>query len=114
MHHSDSIKDYENKLEDTAIRGMASHAILVDGQTDETDEVLRKAISKKNEDPSCNFPEGKLTENDAGEIKIEIGSDQGKVVVNFGKPIAWLGLDPKQARALAESLRKQSYLIKGK
>ena len=55
------------------------------------------------------FPEGKLTDSDEGEIKLAVGASQGKVVIDFGTQVTWIGFTPKQARELAESIRKQSY-----
>lgn len=52
------------------------------------------------------FPHGKLNEQDEGAIKMAIGYDQSKgvVMVNFGKPVAWFGLPPPEARELARLL----------
>lgn len=50
------------------------------------------------------FPEGKLSAHDEGEIRFAIGHQRGKVVLEFGKPVAWVGMDPNQAIALASSL----------
>lgn len=55
-----------------------------------------------------NYPDGKLTSNDEGEIAFAVGVYHGKVVVNFGKPIASLGMTPKQARDFALLLRKRA------
>lgn len=62
--------------------------------------------------PTGRFPGGKLTPNDEGEIKVGIGKLKGKVVVNFGKPIASLGFSVEQARDVALALRQQADLIK--
>jgi hypothetical protein len=51
------------------------------------------------------FPDGKLTVNDEGELALQIGALKGRVVMEFGKPIASLGLTPEQARDLARLLR---------
>jgi hypothetical protein len=56
-----------------------------------------------------NFPQGKLNPEDEGEIKVGVLVQDGKVILAFGKPIAWMGMDPPQARALAEALRQRSY-----
>lgn len=52
------------------------------------------------------FPEGKLTEHDEGEIAFGVTHDPatGKVVMAFGKPVAWIGMSAAQARALGRSL----------
>jgi hypothetical protein len=47
------------------------------------------------------FPQGKLTPYDQGEIKMAIGVEQNKVVIHFGKEVAWIGFDRKQAIELA-------------
>ena len=54
------------------------------------------------------FPEGKLTEHDEGEIQFAIAHKDGKVLIQFGKPVAWLGMTPGQAKDLAESLTKHA------
>ena len=52
------------------------------------------------------FPEGKLTDADGGEIKFQIGYTQGKVIMDFGNPTAWVGMTPRQAKELAHTLVK--------
>ena len=47
------------------------------------------------------FPGGKLTESDKGEIKFAISFQDGKVILNFGDPVAWIGMDKAQAKDLA-------------
>ena len=51
--------------------------------------------------PTGRFPGGKLTENDEGEIAFAVGVLKEKVVVNFGAPIASLGMSPDEAEKLA-------------
>ena len=50
------------------------------------------------------FPEGKLTKHDEGEIRIAVGHADEKVLIDFGKPVAWIGFNARQAREVAESL----------
>lgn len=57
--------------------------------------------------PTGRYPEGKLTKNDEGEIKIGIVAYKGKVVINFGKPIVSLGMNVQQTRALISMLRRR-------
>jgi hypothetical protein len=69
----------------------------------------RKALAPyETPGPTGKFPQGKLTPTDEGEIKIAIGSVDGKVVVDFGKPVAWIGFDPERARAVADALLKHA------
>lgn len=57
-------------------------------------------------------PQGKLVQDDEGEIQIAVGHADGKVVVEFGKSIAWIGFSPDQALDLAQSIRAHALNIK--
>lgn len=59
------------------------------------------------------FPQGKVNEQDEGELKMAVGVDlkAGIVGVHFGKEIAWLGLDAKTARDLGKSLIYNAALL---
>lgn len=52
------------------------------------------------------FPGGKLNSDDEGELKMGLSHDprQQVVVLNFGKPVEWIGLPPVLARELANGL----------
>lgn len=54
--------------------------------------------------PTGQFPEGKLTQHDEGEIKIGITTHQGKVIIDFGTQVTWIGFTPELAEQLAQSL----------
>ena len=56
--------------------------------------------------PTGEFPEGKLTDQDEGEIKFAVGYTDGKVVIDFGGPVAWVGMSRDQAKELARSILK--------
>lgn len=65
--------------------------------------------------PTGQFPEGKLGDDDEGEIRIAIGNQNGKVVISFGGPVAWIGFTAAQAREIAETLIKHAeYVEHGK
>ena len=57
------------------------------------------------------FPEGKLTDQDEGEIMFRIGHLNGKVVLDFGQQVAWVGMSPDQAKDLARMLMKHTNLV---
>ena len=45
---------------------------------------------------------------DEGEIAIAIGVEEtGNVIINFGKPVAWLGLPAEQAIEMGRTLIKR-------
>jgi hypothetical protein len=58
------------------------------------------------------FPEGKLNEDDKGEIKMIIGIDQGKVIIHFGNiPISWIAMTKDQALAMGRMLFEKADLL---
>jgi hypothetical protein len=54
------------------------------------------------------FPEGKIHGSDEGQVRFAIAHDKGKVIIQFGKPIAWFAMGPEQARELADTLTKHA------
>jgi hypothetical protein len=58
--------------------------------------------------PTGKFPQGKLTPEDEGEIQIAITDYNGKVVMDFGKPITWIGFTPDQAGEIADNLLRHA------
>ena len=51
-----------------------------------------------------NFPQGKSSPEDEGELVIGIGIKDGIIRLEFGKPTAWIGFGPSEARTLAAKL----------
>lgn len=47
------------------------------------------------------YPHGMLHKTDEGSLQFAVGAKDGKVVVDFGSPVAWFGLTPQQAMDLA-------------
>ena len=58
------------------------------------------------------FPDGKISEQDEGELQMGIANDGKLVHVNFGKPVAWFAVPPDVALALASQLTKHAMEIK--
>lgn len=50
------------------------------------------------------FPRGKLNANDEGALRMAVYTKDRTVMVDFGKKVAWLGLDADTAERLANSL----------
>lgn len=50
------------------------------------------------------FPQGKLRQDDEGELRFGVAVAGSKVVVNFGKPVAWLGMDADLAETFGHML----------
>lgn len=69
---------------------------------------MQDEIEKLELGPTGQFPDGKLADCDEGEIQIAVTVLQGKVVINFGKPIAFIGFTTEQADDIADLLRKHA------
>jgi hypothetical protein len=54
------------------------------------------------------FPEGKLAPEDEGEIRFGVTVKDGKVVIAFGKPVAWIGMTVAQARELGQLILERA------
>ena len=52
------------------------------------------------------YPEGKLREDDEGEISIGITVYEGKVIMDFGDDMGWVGFTPEQSRHIASTLQR--------
>lgn len=50
------------------------------------------------------FSDGKITDNDEGEIVIGITEKDGRIIMKFGKQIEWIGFTKQQALDIAVSL----------
>lgn len=50
------------------------------------------------------FPDGKLSDRDEGEIMIGIAVYRGRVLFNFGKPVQGIGFTPEQAEQIGRDL----------
>jgi hypothetical protein len=50
------------------------------------------------------YPNGKLNGDDEGELLLAIAPIDGVVRMEFGSPVAWMGLYPANARAMAQAL----------
>lgn len=51
-----------------------------------------------------NFPRGKLNADDEGGLTMGLSVKDKTVILSFGKPVAWLGLDKQTALMLGASL----------
>jgi hypothetical protein len=63
--------------------------------------VQARFLARKSENQ---FPRGMLSDEDAGELGLAVGTYQGTVIIAFHEPAAWIGMPPGMARDLAESL----------
>lgn len=69
---------------------------------------LFETFGQQQPGPTGRFPLGKLVPEDEGEIAVAFTHAGGKVVIDFGKPVAWVGFTPDQADAIADALREHA------
>ncbi len=58
-----------------------------------------------------NFPRGKLNDEDEGALAIGVAVRDRTVIINFFKPIVWIGMDRATALAFAENIRRNAEKI---
>lgn len=88
---------------------MSNHSGDYDTEMERKMDAMMGRIAKEQKlGATGRFPEGKLTAKDEGETQIGVASVDGKVVMNFGKPMAWIGFTPELARKLADSLLRHA------
>ncbi len=71
-------------------------------------EKRRKFAEKFALGPTGQFPQGRIGPHDEGELKVAIGIEAGKIVVNLGKSIDWFAVTAEGARGLAAILIKKA------
>ena len=57
--------------------------------------------------PTGEYPDGKLNENDKGELRIGMAVDGDVLIIDFGKSITWLGLDKSSLQSLIDILTEK-------
>jgi len=67
---------------------------------------MQHAAARENFGPTHEFPDGRLCDEDDGELRFGVAHDPatGRVLINFGRPVAWLGMTPSQALELGGCL----------
>lgn len=64
--------------------------------------------------PTGKFPRGKISDDDEGQLKYGVATDRENnvIILEFGKPLAWLGLDKSAAIQLANVLLTKATELK--
>jgi hypothetical protein len=116
-HHSDTPFDGDPEAF-KAFREM--HQIRKDRQDDQRDKM--DAVQKRQtlmrdllnttgfRGAIGSFPQGQLTPSDEGAIQFAVGEQDGKVVIDFGTSVHWVGMTPQQAADFASVIMKQARL----
>ncbi len=64
--------------------------------------------------PAGKFPRGMIDGTDEGQLAIGIGIRRGAVIMQFGKPVKWIGMDAGLARQIASQLNDLASRLDGK
>jgi hypothetical protein len=94
-----------------AMISIDDRSMLFDGTWPRVDDLRKfQPWNKRLTGATGDHPQGKLNGDDEGGLRMAIAADQrnGIIRVDFGKPVAWLGLDKATALALADNLRKHA------
>ena len=80
----------------------------------EFSDEMKQATSLKDLGATGQFPRGKIDRLDEGQIKFAIAADTTTktVLVNFGKPVVWLGMTADEAIDVAQSIINKALEIK--
>lgn len=78
------------------------------GTPDFINEFLKKEAQRENLGATKRFPQGQLNSDDEGELRMGVARAGRKVILNFGKPVEWIGFDAEQAESLAELLKQHA------
>ncbi len=95
MSHHNSLEDLPPDLLDA----MRDQFRVQESTYEQRIDELEKSLG-----PTGRFPLGKVAESDQGETAMAVGHTKGKVFLNFGSPMKWIGFTPSQARILAGHL----------
>ncbi len=69
---------------------------------------VQKALSHAMRELMGEHPDGKLNADDAGALAFAVGVEEGRVVLRFPKPVAWMGMTGDEALELAQLLLKHA------
>lgn len=50
------------------------------------------------------YPDGKMSEDDEGAISVALGIKDGKVMIIYPKPVAWIAYPPEEAIAFGAAI----------
>ena len=54
-----------------------------------------------------NYSDGKLNTNDEGDVKMALYIEDGRVILNFGKDLSWIGFDKATLKSLISGLQEK-------
>lgn len=76
-------------------------------------EEFKKLFEKDETKPGAtgNFPDGKLDPMDEGEIRLRMAVMDGRLIIEFGKPIASIGLTRDEAISIGQAILDKAFKL---
>ena len=76
-------------------------------------QLLSKHIELDQEaGPTGRYPEGKIREDDQGEVKLQVFVQEDKVIINFGTKLSWVAFTEQQAEDMISALREKITILR--
>ena len=78
--------------------------------SDEESQLIKRFIEQAEGRAKRAYSEGRIHATDEGDLSCAITTDHthGKILMDFGKPVTWLAMTPKDAFAWAQELIKRA------
>jgi hypothetical protein len=94
---------FASHKDDPATRDLVALGLQHTGQLVGAIQTLAMLMARQ-PGPTGEFPDGQLNEDDEGELRIAVRHEPGVVILDFGKPVAWIGLPFDQVPNLRDAL----------
>jgi hypothetical protein len=83
-----------------------ANAIINNIHNDDNKSVIEQVLRENLLGETGEFPDGKLSEDDGGEIAMAIGTHGETIIIKFGKQVSWIGISVDAAVELIAVLQK--------
>jgi len=70
--------------------------------------LMRRFAEQEEGTANRQWPEGRISGDDDGELAFVVAAKDGLVRLDFGKPVEWMAMPPEQAVQMAQLLIKQA------
>ncbi len=57
------------------------------------------------------YPDGKISEDDMGALAVAVYIDKGRVIIDFGKDLSWIGMGKENLRGFIDMLEQKYKLL---
>jgi hypothetical protein len=89
--------------------GAAHHGEFSPEEQRKQRELMERFIGQVEDRAKRNYSQGRIGANDDGDLAMAITADRAKniVIIDFGKPVTWMGLPPEQVNGLVNLLMQK-------